>query len=436
MMRDYIVPMSTLLSVTAPIAALLVAACLAATAVAEPAHPYGRDYLRAAAVAAGGVSPAAPPPDPAAARAAVEQLQARVEALELRDGPYGASLSEPLGDLARQFERLGRAAQAQRLRERALHLLRVNEGLYSPAQAALLREMLAADRRRGDFEALDLRYGYFFRLYGSGRAPLSPSRLDAALEYLDWQREALLRGIAGDPTERLLTLHEINSSLLETALAEDALTWGQLRATGISQLRNLYLIADELRTETTDTLQLYPTRQVPRVNNNLEDFDPQRERLQAIGRAVRRRGLDLLEELLSRAPGPRERAALQRECGDWELWLGRSRGAMDWYRRSWETLRRGGDGALQERWYGVPQPLPANGAFAVADAAGALRLQATVRVDAGGRVDEVEVFERGGAPRESRRLLRRLRDTRFRPALGAGGEPRAATLSQVGFLVF
>jgi hypothetical protein len=437
---DYIAPMSSPLSFRIILCCALLcrAAALTTPVSADPGQPYGRDFLLVDADAAG--VPQAPMAAVASdqlalARDAVERLQALVEQLELRDGPYSGSLSEPLSDLALQLERLGRGDEAQRLRERALHLLRVNEGLYSLSQLPLVRALLDAERRRGDYAALDQRYGYFFRLYGNGQPPFTEPRMRATLEYLRWQREAVVRGLDADPRQRLLSLIDRNEQLLQRLSLEAEQPWVWLRDAALSQLANLYLLAEQMQHEVLPPQRLGGFAQ-PSVRRDFDEFDPRRERLLSLGRSLRPRGSDLLEQLLARAPDAVERAAVQREYGDWEQWLGQTTSADDWYHASWQTLRDSGDTALVESWYGTPQPLPANGAFTAGNDEPGLVLVVSLSVDARGRADDVQVQERADARREATRLRRWLRETRFRPALDANGEPVASAVADVAFRVF
>ena len=149
-------------------------------------EPYGE---RVVAAQAAWVDEAAPrvaldqPRIPAgqrsAARQRVQHLRQRLREQELAQGPYAAPLAETLTELARAVDALGDDAAALKARERALHLTRVNEGLYSAAQAPLLRALLEGHRRRGEFARLDERYDYFFRLYGAGRPPWTEARWSA-----------------------------------------------------------------------------------------------------------------------------------------------------------------------------------------------------------------------------------------------------------------
>lgn len=419
---------------------------MAGSVSARPAAPYGADYAMAGALWASELPPEEPPLQTGTTetlRSALTALQARVEALESRDGPYAASLGEPLGDLGRLLDALGQEREARAARERALHLTRINEGLYSETQAPLVRELLSADRRRGDLEALDSRYTYYFRLYGRGRAPFNELRLRAALEYLRWQREAIRREVGSDSVGRLLDLYETGGDLLAALRVEGvsdqpidgAVPWPWFRDATLSHLRTLYLIADFLGEEP----QLDSPFAPPRVNNDFADFDPRRERLTTIGRGLRREADALLEDAIAAAPAalPAERAALLREHGDWLLWQGDSADAAERYGASWELLQGAGETALARLWFDRPRPVPDNGAFwDAAREAEAQRLQASLRVDRFGQVNDLEVSAVGEAgERRRRRLYRLLRETRFRPALDGGVPVQSQTFS-ANFLVF
>ena len=69
-----------------------------------------------------------PVPEPAALQ------RQRLDELETQQGPYAPGLTEPLADLGRSLSRSGDIVGAARAYNRALHVLRVNEGLYSDNQ--------------------------------------------------------------------------------------------------------------------------------------------------------------------------------------------------------------------------------------------------------------------------------------------------------------
>ena len=143
----------------------------------------------------------------------IQQLQLQ----ELSAGPYSDALAEPLASLGRHYRERGEYGEALGYYRRALHIVRVNDGLYSERQIPLVRDLLDTYRLAGDLQELDERYEYFFRLYGNGEPPYTELRLRASLEFLRWQREALRIDLDGDGKNRLLKLYQLNEHILETA---------------------------------------------------------------------------------------------------------------------------------------------------------------------------------------------------------------------------
>ncbi|MEM1189622.1 MAG: hypothetical protein AAGI72_13905 [Pseudomonadota bacterium] len=355
-------------------------------------------------------------PSPEAADG-LRELRERVDAQELRYGPYAVELVETLGDLARLLDASGDSAAALGLRERALHLIRVNEGLYSPSQGPILRAILDSDRRRGDLEALDSRYAYFFRLYGAGRAPYSELRWAAAMEYFAWQREALLRRIDRDPRARLLELHATQEDLRGALIEDPSADWRYLRDISLSQLATLYLVDDMVDVQEF----LYDPRTQRRRREDPLDFDPLRERVENLKRTLRGRGRDILEEALERIPFDevQARAELRLELGDWQQWQGASRTAEDLYSQLWQDLGTAGLTALRASWFETPQPLPAAGVFVHPGIRADREIPCVLDVSERGRVRVSRCDGKRGADAE--RLRRNLQASRFRPAFTASG---------------
>ncbi|MEO1078021.1 MAG: hypothetical protein AAFY29_00590 [Pseudomonadota bacterium] len=354
-----------------------------------------------------------PGPDPADG---LRELRERADAQELRYGPYAVELVETLGDLARLLDANGDNAAALGLRERALHLIRVNEGLYSPSQGPILRAILDSDRRRGDLDALDARYSYFFRLYGAGRAPYSELRWAAAMEYFAWQREALLRKIDRDPRGRLLELHATQEELRVALLEDPSADWRYLRDISLSQLATLYIVDDMIDVQEF----LYDPRTQRRRREDPLDFDPLRERVENLKRTLRGRGRDILEEALARIPldEVQARAELRLELGDWQHWQGASRAAEDIYIQLWDDLGSSNLLGLRASWFETPQPLPAAGVFIHPGIRSDRVIHCVLDVSERGRV-RVSGCD-GQRDSDTERLRRNLQASRFRPAYAAG----------------
>jgi len=409
------------------IALLLFGLSLPPPALPAQPTPYGETFVqRGAFWPEGGELPrVASAPDPAVAGA----YRARLETLEQSVGPYADALAEPLASLAGQLQQQGDFGSAQRLYQRALHVVRINDGLYSERQLPILKSLLEIQRSTGDLEGLDQRYDYYFRLFGGGRAPYSDTSLRTALEYLRWQREALRQDLDGEEAarRRMLRLYNLNGELLETAGADPALDPRWYRALVQSQLRNLYLIRErvEPRLETIGTLE-----QRPLFIGEVRQEDVDTVRLQGIEKSSLSRGRELLEGLLGRIPQaePAERAGASLELGDWYQWNGRGGEAQRYYLDAQALLRQAGQQAESGRLFSQPVELPDNGVFWQPPTAGAddgRVINATFDVTAQGRAGNIEASAADPDDEGSvGRLRRELAATRFRPRY-EDGEPVA-----------
>lgn len=399
---------------------LFVPLCLARTQV------YGEHFVRLGEILPGDAALAV---QGTASDAEQAGYRLQAEELELLGGPYQDALAEPLAGLARQYRQRGEYSEALTAYRRALHVIRINDGLYSERQIPILRELLMTFRETGDYQSLDQRYEYFFRLYGSGKPPYSELRLRAALEYLRWQREALIRDLKGDRRRRMLELIALNDDLLEAVMIDPAAPYGWKRDLTQSQMRNLYLLKDQFAPKLQET-SLNSSRNTFSAQPLVEDLEDQKMDMALRGAVTRGRGLvqALQEEAIAR--GPVEQASLHLALADWFHWNGSRQRAGTAYREVIRVLEEAGEQALLRTWMGRPVELPANGAFLrpvtqSGDKPAVIR--ARFDVSAKGRVSnlDTEVLS-GDAESEISRFRKQLRGTLFRPGW-EGGEPRSVT---------
>lgn len=401
--------------------------CLLATLCqSSPAHgapaAYGEHFIRLEpGEASDGESPAGNPLSAAEGGGSAEYEQQLLE-MEQQGGPYAAALAEPLAALARLQEQQGDIPQSRRLYERALHLVRVNEGLYSERQIPILRQLLGSYRQSGDMQALDTRYDYYFRLYGAGQPPYTDLRLGATLEYLRWQREALLLELDPEQSGRLLSLYNLNQKVLDAVASEDSAPYPLYRRLILSQLSNLYLLQHIYRPE------LQSGNDVPQHFNAgaWEPKETNEYRLELLQRGAVTRGRDLLDELIARTPaGDRVELALNYlELGDWNQWNDKRSEADAAYRRVIGLLAEADEAALSGQWLDTPRELPDNGVFRLPQTADDPReavVQASFDVSAEGRARNIEArAENEDDDKKTGRFRRELADVRFRPAYREG----------------
>jgi len=348
------------------------------------------------------------------------EYQRQVADLEHRDGPYSDALAEPLAGLGRHYRHTGDLEQALRMYRRALHVVRVNDGLYSERQMPILRDLLEAYRASGDIQALDDRYDYYFRLYGNGQPPYTEVRLRAALAYLRWQREAVRLEIDDDESRRILALYQLNESLLEAVAANSSLAPNWYRELVLSQLRNLYLLEDRFAPTVEQQGMAAAT---PLLADEWRQEDFNKKRLENMQRGSLSYGTALLQELISRTAGvgdPKELASVYLELGDWYQWHGNDRRAGEQYEQVVQILSQADRQDLLQQWLGQPVELPDNGAFWQSRPNDEPESRTVVKVrydvSAKGRARNLQaVVSDSGSGGKVARLKRKLSQIRFRP---------------------
>jgi len=390
---------------------------------------YGKDFARQGA-SWGDVRPPREAPTQVAAQSRPElAYQRQLDDFESVGGPYADKLSEPLLGLGRYYAGKGEYERAIQLFRRALHVVRLSDGLYSEQQAPFVRELLDTIRLSGDLQALDDRYDYFFRLYGSGEPPYTPLRMRASLEYLRWQREVLRLGFDSQEKKRLLELYQLNDRLLNATWESGAISQEDQWDLAVSQIRNLYLLLSIIQPRLTISGPGAGSM-VSTVAAQNGDIDFDQKRLETIQRGTLSRGESVLQQYIGAAKAgyvartTQQRARANLELGDWYQWNGSNARARKQYSTVVKLLVEAGEGELMQAWFGGPVELPDNGAFwqppVVVPGVDSSIVTATYDVTAKGRVKNLTV---DAADQTSvYKFKRELKNTRFRPRYDASGE--------------
>ncbi|MEP4484429.1 MAG: hypothetical protein ABJ013_02265 [Halioglobus sp.] len=417
---------------------------LSSTAQAQEALAYGRDFVRLPAASDAPVSARVQTTPQVDANPAADQADLYLEqisALERQAGPYSAGLDEPLFALARTQRATGDVAGALASYSRAMHLIRVNEGLYSERQLPLVREVLDLYRELGDYAALDQRYDYFFRLYGAGQPPFDEVRLRALVEYLRWQREALALELESPvPERRLLNLYELNKSVLKAANDDPDVSEAWRIALLESQFANMYLLQEHIKPKVVESTVgggAITNRQFYGVAG-MEEADPLESRMLTLKRTLVSKGRSLVEDLLARSPemAPQQRGRVELLLADWYQWnLMRSR-AAERYAKAYELIESSGEKEVLDALFAEPVELPDNGAFARQSAIERASsadsfLGAQFQVSHRGRAVDIVVSVKDEALRgKGIRLRRQLSQLAFRPKYTKQGAQPSETLER------
>lgn len=117
--------------------------------------------------------------------------QASLEVLESEYGPYDVRLNEVLMDTGRYYMSLGQFESAANNFDRALNITRINEGLYSESQLAILESLIGALKAAGEWGQADDREHLVLHIQTRLNEPGSQAYADAVLAFGDWKIQAV-----------------------------------------------------------------------------------------------------------------------------------------------------------------------------------------------------------------------------------------------------
>ena len=153
------------------------------------------------------------------AATATDLLQHSLDSVSVATGisAYDQSLVTPTFERARSFQEIGSHAEAVKLYKEAIHILRINHGLYDDAQIDLIHAMIESEISLQNWEQVDKHYAYLEHLYRK-LYDISDPRLEIGLQkVVTWHVNALNFNIDGKRIEHLQQANDLFKLRLEIA---------------------------------------------------------------------------------------------------------------------------------------------------------------------------------------------------------------------------
>ena len=149
-----------------------------------------------------------------------EELASTLASMEADYGPFDARLGEPLLSAGDILAENGDYLQARNFLERALHVTRINQGLYSEPQIAIVERLIDCNVAVEDWDAVDDNFRYLHLLYSRLYDRGSDQWNYGLAQVSDWHIVAINNNLGSDMTDHLREANKLFRQRL--TLAEKA----------------------------------------------------------------------------------------------------------------------------------------------------------------------------------------------------------------------
>lgn len=372
----------------------------------------------------------------------LDDYREAIARLEAEQGAWGHGLAEQLSGMGRSYQIRGNHRDAIEIFDRAIHVSRINNGLYDLGQVPIIESMLESLKARGRWDEVHERHQYLYWLHKRNFGAEDPRMLPVIERLGKWY----INDYALNPNRRMMDQLVDAYNLFEHAVNIVSGTYGQLDLRLIEPLRGLVMsnwyFANHRSEGPSTALQrnvisgeigrdsvAFPNDQQPKqltqyLRNNYADG---------------KRAIEQMVEIYDSSPDAPPGAAAQAkiELGDWEQLFDRPRTAGNLYREAYDELVENEATRSQaEKIFAQPvalpeldlvesdleQPARVRGSSDGESAEPAYYVLVSFDVNRFGEAESIDILE--SRPEENAeqrtRVKRALRNTRFRPRLVDG----------------
>lgn len=363
----------------------------------------------------------------------IRKYNSAVSDIELGGGAWDGGLVEELASLGRLQQQQGNHVGAIETLDRAIHVNRINSGLYTLEQIPVVEQLIQSYTALGDWEQADIYNNYLFHVQRKAYGTDDP-RLIPVLERLaTWNIQAFKIGHGS-----LLGIRLRESQIMFNAAARMVgIHFGKADQRFVDYQRNIVNSA-YLAAANPDLMMEIDRPEYRNMQQMLAQNLNEQLRVQPPGfRSGERALMEIAMVYQERGDDPYALAEAITHLADWYLIFDRRRGTMENYKIAWDILQQLENGEeLTERLFGNVVPLPSfassielpDAFYRNEDGTEALHYDyadLTFDVTANGVVRNVESITEETADNQAQLSKLRIsaRSMRFRPLI-VNGEPQ------------
>lgn len=362
-----------------------------------------------------------PPPkidDKSAARRRFDLYSQRVDKLHSEFGAYDNQFAEALLDLGLVQQQLGQHEGAIKTLKQALHVNRINGGLYNPGVAPILERLIFSHASIGEWQEVDDRHHFLMQLSLRTLQPDDPALLPVLSKLSRWHLYAFIQNIDANPLQHLVaaralfnraaSIIEVNFGNADLRLAE------QYRGRSIADYYlALYQQSEPMGLRDSEEDESY--RKVVHIQSGF-------------GAGVRAIKSSIAVYANNENAPPEAHAIALAQLGDWYLMFHKNQSAYAAYSQAYAMLAAKPEFAsVLKKTFGTPVALPDfnNAYFDYFDDSKKERemgyVLVNVDITASGTARRAEIIDTSAAKKSiRRRALVNLKSTVFRPRFENG----------------
>lgn len=150
-----------------------------------------------------------------------ESLRQTVQALEANGDTWHPQIAESMTSLAQLMQRDGHHEEALAMLERAIHINRVNNGLFSLQQAPVIDMQVRSHMELNQWQEADSLRQYHFYIHSRSMQSNEPELIPALVRYAEWHLKSYEdRRVDVMPVTRLIDAYQLYSVALSLADAQ------------------------------------------------------------------------------------------------------------------------------------------------------------------------------------------------------------------------
>ncbi|MEX2962620.1 energy transducer TonB [Microbulbifer sp. TYP-18] len=288
----------------------------------------------------------------------IDRYRERIEQIEAEYGAYGAGMDEELLGLGTALQRSGAHQEAIREFRRAMLINRVNGGLYSLNQVAMIERMIESQIALDQWEDANDNHQYLYWLYVRNYGENDPRMLPVIDNLSRWHLQAYVEEKGGTMSEHLISATNLYS------LAVDIITnnFGANDLRLVDALRGLKVTNYYLSTydgEPQEPVVIKTSfsgasEPQPQLRSQLDHY---RFNSFASGKKAIARIVDVYQKNPQSPPAASAKAKV--ELGDWYMMFNKWHSAKKTYGEAYQALWDNGASNQEiEEIFGRPTALP------------------------------------------------------------------------------